>query len=388
MKKVLLVLAIVAAAGFGLWYFLTPKQPAVSAAAAAGPVTVEAKKGAVSIVVEGAAIMEPFNQVTLRSPAASILTFVARSGETLPKGGVVASLDDGVLRNTLGQAEILLAQAEVDLQRAKIAAERSAKDMRDKKTLLDAKALSPDQYTIAEETLKNADLALESAGLKVKQAKLSVDKSRRDLLEAKIRAPFAGTVLKTFVEPGDLASPNTAVALFGDVSKVRLTAEVDEFDIGKVAVGQSVTVSGDSVGTDPIRAKIDMISPIAEIVSNIAIFPVSAVVANSEGRLRPGMSADFSILIKSDKGLVVPAKSVSTVRGRSYIEVVENGEVVKKRVEKGADDGINVVILEGLEEGAKVVVPGVLPVGAPAATQAEAGKSVLPNTIPGTGGAK
>jgi RND family efflux transporter MFP subunit len=387
MKKILVVVIILAAAGGAGWLYLAPKQAQTSAAAAAaGPVTVEAKRGTVSVVVEGAAVVEPYQQVTLRSPAASVLTGVARSGEKFDRGGIVAALDDAVLRNALSQAEILSAQAEVDAQRAKLAADRAAKDMRDKKTLLDNRALSPDQYAAAEEASRNADLALEAAGLKVRQTRLSVDRARRDLTETKIRAPFPGTVLKTYVSAGDLVGANSQVALFGDISRLRLVAEVDEFDIGKVSVGQAVTIGGDSVGPDPIRSKVENISPMAEIVNNISIFEVSAVVSNAEGKLRPGMSADFSILIKSDKGTVVPSKSVSTVRGRSYIEVVENDEVVKKRVEKGADDGVNTVVLEGIEEGARVVVPGAVPISAPAQPAAE--KSVLPITVPGAGGSR
>lgn len=388
MKKPFIVILIIAAAGGVAWFSLSKDKSETAAVASAGPVTVEAKKGSVSVVVEGAAIVEPYQQVTLRSPASSMLTRVARGGESFDRNGIVASLDDTVLRNTLAQAELLLAQAEVDARRAKLASERAAKDVRDKKTLLDNRALSPDQYAVAEEAARNADLALEAAELKVKQSRLSVDRARKELKETMIRAPFPGTVLKTFVAPGDLVSANAPIALFGDISRLRLIAEVDEFDIGKISLGQIVTIGGDSVGPEPIRSKVESISPMAEIVNNISIFEVSALVNNTEGKLRPGMSADFSILIKSDKGLVVPAKSISTVRGRSYINVLENGEIVKKRVEIGANDGINIVVLEGIEEGAQVVVPGAVPASAAAQPAASGEKSVLPITIPGAGGSR
>ena len=388
MKKLFIVILIIAAAGGVAWFSLSKDKSETAAVASAGPVTVEAKKGSVSVVVEGAAIVEPYQQVTLRSPASSMLTRVARGGESFDRNGIVASLDDTVLRNTLAQAELLLAQAEVDARRAKLASERAAKDVRDKKTLLDNRALSPDQYAVAEEAARNADLALEAAELKVKQSRLSVDRARKELKETMIRAPFPGTVLKTFVAPGDLVSANAPIALFGDISRLRLIAEVDEFDIGKISLGQIVTIGGDSVGPEPIRSKVESISPMAEIVNNISIFEVSALVNNTEGKLRPGMSADFSILIKSDKGLVVPAKSISTVRGRSYINVLENGEIVKKRVEIGANDGINIVVLEGIEEGAQVVVPGAVPASAAAQPAASGEKSVLPITIPGAGGSR
>lgn len=387
MKKALIIIGIVAAIGAASAVVLVSRKPAAAAAAASGPVTVEAKKGTVSVVVEGAAIVEAYQQVTLRASSSSVLTSLKRSGQFVDKDGVVATLDDSSLRNSRSQAELALTQATLDSERAALALQRARKDALDTKALVDSKAASPDKLVLADETARNAEIAFQTAEVKVQMARLTLERSRGEVQDAIVKAPFAGTVLKTFAEAGDLLGTNASIALFGDVSRLRLSAEVDEFDISKLALGQQVTISGDSVGEESIRSQVESISPIAEIVNNISIFTVSAVVQNEDGRLRPGMSADFSILIKSDKGLVVPSKTVSTVRGRSYIEVLQNTEVVKKRVEIGANDGINLVVLSGIDEGALVVVPGAVPASVPAAqtTSTTAEKSVLPISIPGAG---
>jgi len=393
MKKALIVLVIIAVvvAGAVAAYVLLSAKPEATSAAATGPVTVEAKKGSVSVVVEGAAVVEASQQVTLRASGSAVLTSLKRSGQLVEKGGVVATLDDSSLRNSQSQAALALTQAELDRDKSSLALERSRKDALDTKALVESKAASPDKLVLAEEAVKNAEIALESARVKVEMARLALDRAKLELQGATVRAPFSGTVLKTYTEAGDLLGTNAPIALFGDVSMLRLSAEVDEFDIAKLAIGQQVTISGDSVGEENIIAQVESISPVAEIVNNISIFTVSAVVSNETGTLRPGMSTDFSIRISSDKGLVVPSKSVSTVRGRSYIEVFENSEVVKKRVEIGANDGINLVVLSGIDEGALVVIPGAAPVASPvtpAAATSTAEKSVLPITIPGSGGTK
>lgn len=347
---------------------------------ASGPITISAVKGSVSVAVEGAAIVEAFQQTTLRAPAAAVLLSVLREGTYVPKDGIVAALDDSVYRNNLSQAELSLGQAELDAEKSELALQRALKDAEDTKVLLAGKAVSPEKLTLAEEAARNAQIARDASLLRVRQARLAADRARQELRGATIRAPFPGTVLKTYAGPGDLLGSNGPVALFGDLSRLRLRAEIDEYDIGRILPGQAVTISGDSVGDTPLRSSVESVSPIAEIVNNISIFTVWAVVPNSEGTLRPGMSADFSILIRSDKGLVVPSKAVSTIRGRSYLEVLENGEIVKKRVEIGADDGVNLAVLSGIDEGAQVVVPG----AAPAAASAETGtKSVLPIPVPG-----
>ncbi len=392
MKKIVIALVIIAVVGTAAYFAFFSKKPETLAAVATGPVTVEAKNGTISVVVEGAAVVEAYQQITLRTSGSAVLLTVKKSGQQVAKDGIVATLDDSVSRNNLSQAELNLSQAELDVSKSKLALQRSRKDAADTKILVENKAASQDKLLLAEEALRNAEIALETAEIKVQMAKLALDKAKREVQDAVVRAPFAGTVLKSFAEEGDLLSGNSPIALFGDVSRLRLSAEVDEFDIGKITIGRPVTISGDAVGEESIRSVVESISPIAEIVNNISIFTVSAVIGNEEGKLRPGMSADFSILISSDKGLVVPSKSVSSVRGRSYLEVMENGEVVKKRVETGADDGINLVVLSGIEEGAQVVVPGAIPVAAPATPAPAAGstteKSVLPITIPGSGGTK
>ena len=389
MKKAIIASAVIAILAVAGYFALNSRKTESAAVVVTAPGTIEARKGAVSVSVEGASILESYRQVTLRATSGAVLMSIKRTGEKVEKGGAVAIIDTASARNALSQAELLLSQAELEAEKADLALVRSRKDSADTKALVEIKAASQDKLTLSVEAVKNAEIAAETAAVKVKLSRLALERSRREVQDATIAAPFAGTVLKTFVAQGDLLGANAQVALFGDISRLALTAEVDEFDIGKIAVGQGVTISGDSIGAEPIQSVIESISPMADIVNNISIFTVTALVDNDEGKLRPGMSADFSILIKSDKGLVVPSKSVSTVRSRSYIEVLENGEIVKKRVEIGADDGVNLVVLSGVDEGAQVVVPGALPVSAiPAPAPAAAEKSVLPITIPGSGGTR
>jgi len=146
-------------------------------------------------------------------------------------------------------------------------------------------------------------------------------------------------------------------------------------------------VESDAVQDETFKSKVERISPAAEVINNISIFRVSTVLDNSDGRLRPGMSADMSILISSDKGLVVPSKAVSTTRGRSYIDVYENEEVVTKRITIGADDGTSTAVLEGLDEGAIVVLPQSSAFTLSTGTTST-GTSIVPITVPGTGGSR
>jgi len=348
---------------------------------------VEATPGSVSVVVEGPSVVEPYRVQTVRARVEGIVLETLLEGDAAAGGEVLVRFDSSEQRKALRQAQIALSQARVNREKAADTLEISRKDLSDKETLFSSGAVPEDQVRAAGQTMASAQRNLELAELGVSQAALALETAQEELAATVVRAPFDGVVLSTDLNPGDLVSRGALLLTFADLSRVRLRAEVDEFDIGKVEVGQPVSISSEAVGESALKSKVERISPAAEVVNNISIFKVSTVLTNKDGKLRPGMSADVSILIRADKGLVVPSKAVSTVRGRSYLKVFANEEVQNRRVEVGADDGVNIVVLEGLEEGELVVLPATAGFTL-ASSQTSTGTSVIPISVPGSGASR
>ena len=349
--------------------------------------TLEVKEGTVSVVVEGPSIVEPYRSQDIRSKTAGNLIFAPFEGDEFKSGEVLFRFDRSDQEEAVKQAELNLSQARLDLRKAQLSVEKSKSDLADKERLLKGGAVPQVQVTDANEAVVNAELAVEIANLKIEQSELLLEKARSELEGTVVYAPFEGIVLKSYANSGDVVSSSSMLMTFSDVSRVRLQAEVDEFDIGKIEPGMAVTITADTLGEDTLKSKVERISPAAEVINNISIFKVSTLLTNTDNRLRPGMSADLSILIRSDRGVVVPNRTVSTVRERSYIKVYENGEVVTKRVTIGADDGVNIAVIEGLEVGAIIVLPTTAGFTL-TATQSSTGTSIVPITVPGTGGAR
>jgi HlyD family secretion protein len=366
----------------------TQTAPALTDEKGQALTTVEAKAGSVSVTVEGPSIVEPVVTQTIRSQIEGVLVAVPRAGDKLEAGQVLVRFDTADSQKSVDQAGINLSQATVTLEKARTAIEKARADLASKKKLNEAGSVSRDQVTAAEDALANAEYALRSADLGVSQANLTLGSARADLASTAVRAPYAGVVLASALNVGDLVSKGAALLSYADLSRVRLWAEVDEYDIGKVAPGQAVSVVADALGGETLRSKVERVNPAAEVVNNISVFKVSLVLDNAEGRLKPGMSAEVSILIRSDKGVVVPSRAVSSVRGRSYVKTLENGELVTKRVTVGADDGQNAAVLEGLAEGERVVVSQTTSPVLGAAAPSTTGSSIIPITVPGTGGTR
>ena len=347
--------------------------------------TAEAVPGSVSIKVEGSSIVEPFQTRSIRSSIEGIVTKTVEEGDYLNKGEILISLDDSDMRIALEQAKINLLKAELIRDKNSTTLKNAEKNLKDTNQLFNSGAVSGEQVNIAELAVETALFNLNSSSLDISQASLILEIARKNLESIHIKAPFSGVVLSTNVIPGDMVSKGTELLVFVDLSRVILKAEVDEFDISKVQKGQKVTITSDSLGDEKLGSKVESVSPGAEVINNISIFTVSTILNNKEGKLKPGMSADLSILISADKGILVPSKAVTSVRTRSYVKVYINNEIKTRKVTTGADDGRNIVILEGLEEGELVIVPTVPGFQLPTTSSSSTGTSVIPVQIPGSG---
>lgn len=380
---IVVIISLLAAGGIGGYFYLS--NPAASAnSKEASVATVEAKNGSVSVLVEGPSVVEPYLSQSIRSKIGGVIVQSPEEGDEFKKGDIVIKFDSSDVDKAYRQAQLKLEQAKVNRDKAKDSLSKLKDDLGSKEQLLSTGAISKSEVDSAKDAVSNAEYALKLAELTVKDSALSVDTALDNRNAAHVKAPFNGIILSVNVGRGDLVSPGNLLAYYADLSKVRLKAEVDEFDIGKVKQGLPVTITSDALGDTKIRSRVERVSPQAEVVNNISIFKISVVVANKDRKLMPGMSADVSVLIRSDKGIVVPSKSVSSVRTRSYIKVFEDGAVKTKKISIGANDGINVAVLEGLRAGELVVIPGSSAFSLSTGT-ATSGSSIIPVTIPGTG---
>jgi len=118
------------------------------------------------------------------------------------------------------------------------------------------------------------------------------------------------------------------------------------------------------------------ISPSARIQQNIAVFYVTVNIPNPERKLRPGMTAEGEIIAEEiPNALTIPKRAVQTVRNQAYVDVLQpDGSKETVRVVLGPDDGVNQVVLEGLEPGQSVVLPS----RAPASSNRSSGRGGLP----------
>lgn len=384
--KILLILIVLIIATSAVLLAMRFRQPAALAGQPAAPQTAEAANGTISVSVQAISTAEPAALLSLRNRQSGSIKSVLPVGSRVQSGETVAVMDDSDQRKSLAQAELALQLARINLERAQASETRAKSELDARLALFAAKAATQDQVESARDALASAEFSRRSAALSTEQASLNLEQARKDLADTIIRAPFGGVITRA-ATAGDIVPSNSQVAVLADVSRLLFQAEVDEYDIGKLRANMPATVSVPALGNQEFRARVEVISPTAEIVSNISIFKVSVFVDNTEGLLRPGMSADLSFTVSNDRGIIIPVRAVTTVRGRTYVDV-HNGEAEPetRRIETGASDSRNIIVLEGLSAGEKVILPGApVPVTTTAA-KTSSGTSIIPISVPGTGG--
>jgi len=195
----------------------------------------------------------------------------------------------------------------------------------------------------------------------------ALDDVRYNFDNTTIVAPRDGVVLEKHVEEGTVIpagtaalAQGTAIVTIADITEMYVLAEVDEVEISRLALDQPVEIKVETLPNVQIRGQVEKIFPRGTEDANVVYFQVRIRVVDLHPKLRPGMTADVSVLTAEREGvLLVPDAAIDRSGGKAVVEVVERegAEPVEREVEVGVTDWEETEIISGLEEGEQVVLP-------------------------------
>ncbi|WP_019228204.1 efflux RND transporter periplasmic adaptor subunit [Sedimentibacter sp. B4] len=226
---------------------------------------------------------------------------------------------------------------------------------------------------------ESADVTLKTSELSLSDSELSLQNTYDKLEDYNITSPIDGTVIEKTSKAGDTLdsdSNSTVMAVVADLSNLKFDIDVDELDIGKIEVGQSVEVTADSLEGKVFEGTIANISKIGTNSNGVAYYPVTVVMEYSED-LMIGMNVDAKIVIESKEDvLMIPASALNRgnrvlVEDKDGSKAANQDENSKKMpgmanvpdgytyvtVEIGISNTDYVEITSGLEEGDTIIVP-------------------------------
>jgi HlyD family secretion protein len=293
-------------------------------------------------------------------------------------GQVVAQIDPVLFQATVTQAEGDVANAQAALELAKVTAIR-AQELFARKTSSQADV---DQAV--------ANLHQAEANVKIKQGAL--DKARADLDHCTITSPIDGVVISRSVDVGQTVAASLQApvifAIANDLTKMQIDANVAEADVGVVKIDQNVDFTVDAFPMETFHGKVVQVRNAPITVQNVVTYDTVIGVSNPELKLKPGMTANVSIVIahKDDvlqiknaalryRPLDAPPVEIKRAgssrpgrpgggRGGAAHESAERtvyvlpsgaGHPQPVQIKTGISDGIMTEVIEGLKEGDRVV---------------------------------
>jgi HlyD family secretion protein len=263
----------------------------------------------ITVSAEAAGTIEPILVVDVKSRASgTILQMRAETGDIVRQGDTLVLVDRRDPTNTLNQA-----QADLEVARAQLANAESQKRRIDQMF---------QQQLVSEQEQEAAALTYANARAQLVRAETQVQTARDALDDTSVRAPISGVIIAKNVEVGNVIASATRDVTGGvvllrmaDLSVVQVRTLVDETDIGKLQPGMRATITVDAFPNRPFEGTVLKIEPQSTTNQNVTMFPVLIRIANENGLLRPGMSAEVAIQVASRTNvLAIPNAALRTQR--------------------------------------------------------------------------
>lgn len=334
--------------------------------------TIEAKKGSVTTTVTATGTIEPITQVEVGTQVSGVVEkiYVDYNSE-VKEGQLIAELDKTNLQAALVQAKASYDSALNEQNYLQTIYKRQ-------KTLYDNSVISRSDY---DEALYNYNTAKSATVQKLSD----LQKAQTNLSYANIYSPIDGVVLSRDVDEGQTVAASystpTLFTIAKDLKEMQVEADVDEADIGEVKKGQRVTFTVDAYQGEEFTGEVTQVRLNPTTSSNVVTYTVVIKANNPDLKLKPGLTATVSIYTLELKDiLTVEAKAVnfspdatvleqyniqngieepiednSNKSGEKTVWVLEGNQIVSKKVQLGASDGVNVQVTNGLLEGEKVL---------------------------------
>lgn len=337
-RAIWLIAAVVAVLGILL---LTGKKPVSVKVARIQP-------GELRVVVNATttSTVRSETEVTLSAQRTGrVVRLTVKEGDRIRAGELIARLD---LAEESVQSESVLAQSKATYDES----EKNLKRIQD----LFNKGM------LAQQDLDAARRVYEVARSQYQAATSDAD-VKRDY--SVIRAPFSGVIAKKYSEAGELLLPGKQIVTLVNPERIYVLATIDEVDVGRLKLGQPVSITIDAFPGEKFSGSIGRISPIVSGGKlETRTTDVWIYFSKKDPRLKPGMSADIEILITTlNNVLSVPSQCVVEREGKKQIFLAEgknpgpNARAIARLrpVETGETNWSYTQITKGLATGEYVI---------------------------------
>jgi HlyD family secretion protein len=368
--------------------------------------TVQVERQTVAVTVSANGSVKPERSINISPKTSGLLKrLLVTEGDSVKAGQLLAEMDDSNLKGQMSQATGNLAVATANLQ--KLLAGNRPEEVAEAQAKLDeanaslkeaALTLQQDKNLYASGALSRRDLAsseakrataaaqvaqaqqnltmqqtgarteeIAAARAEVAAAEGSVEQIQSQLDDMVIHAPFSGTVVRKYADPGAFVAPTTAASaensatsssILALATKNRIVANVPEASIGRLRLGQTALIKADAFPGKTFQGAVTEIAPQSTVEQNVTSFEVKVSLADPEELLRSGMnvSVDFQIGQLAN-AVMVPTVAIVRQENRTGVYVQSaNQEPVFQPIETGLTMGNRTEARSGLQGKERVLI--------------------------------
>ncbi|SMF48601.1 RND family efflux transporter, MFP subunit [Paenibacillus barengoltzii] len=288
--------------------------------------------------------LEPGQTTSVYAPASGLIEEVkVKSGDTVKKGQVLLTLSMEQVREQLEKERINLQLTE---------AERLAAKKQHFESFKQARLENPD--------LEPEELDLTTYDLRIRSSELTIQSLEKQLANQKVLAPADGVVTSLTVNAGQMLAEGSEIATIADVSKLKVSAYLNELDAGKAEQGMKAVVTGEAF-SNSYEGSISYLAPtagLADPTSKDTSVEMEVSLNQVSSELRPGYNVTVEMEIPDKERLLVPIDAVQYDGEQAYVFKVQDGVAVKVPVTTGKEGEAQIELVSGVAAGDLVVVEG------------------------------
>lgn len=287
-------------------------------------------RGDISAYYANTATLDAEQEATVVSKVRGLINEIyVEEGDEVKAGQVIAKIEDE--------------QYEIEAARAKATLDRLQNEFQRNKELFD-------KNLIAAETFQNSQYEYESQ-------KAAYDLAMLNLEYTSIKSPISGVVSERFVKRGNMIGTDQQVFRVTDFSPLQAILYVPEHEMAKIRKDQRAELRVDALPNQTFVGHVERISPVVD--AETGTFKVTVFMDETKDMLRPGMFGRVKIVYDTRENTrMIPKSAVMSEDLAQSVYVVRDSLAFKKQIQTGYTNGLNVEVIDGLEDGEIVVTIG------------------------------
>ena len=351
------LLVLLSGAAYFIWshYFATTEEVRLP--------TALVERGNLQDQVTATGTLNPVNHVDVGAQiSGQLIRLLVEVGDQVEAGQLLAEIDARVLA-----ANVEASEAQLRAQAAQLRDRESQRQLAQihytrQQNLFADQAVTEEALQQAEASLISAEAQVEQLLAQIEQNQSSLAADRANLEYAQILAPISGTVVSVSARQGQTLNANQqapVILQIADLTQMRVETRVSEADVSRLRPGMNAWFTTLGSANQRWQGELLRIEPTPVVENNVVLYNAPFHVENRRNQLLPQMTAQvFFVVAQAQEALLVPAAALQR-QGRDRYQVTvqqDDGQLELRDVRIGVNNRIQAEVLQGLEEGERVVL--------------------------------